>query len=113
MPTNRRDSMTVPLMILAVCAAVVGFTFISSFDEFLRLAPSLAWKAIPAGEVNPATHSQVAITSTLVAVAGIGVAAFLYLEDRKLVDWLMARFAQCTNFPTANFSSIRFTIGSW
>jgi NADH-quinone oxidoreductase subunit L len=81
-------TMTIPLMILAVCAAVVGFAFVSSFGDFLRLAPSLA--KMPAVEENPAIHSQVAVTSTLVALAGIGIAAFFYLGDRSQVN-LLAR----------------------
>jgi NADH-quinone oxidoreductase subunit L len=81
-------TMTIPLMILAVCAAIVGFTLLSNFSDFLRLAPSLAWKALPVGEVNEAVHSQVAVTSTLVALTGIGVAAFFYLGDRTQVNWL-------------------------
>ncbi|HEX3999657.1 MAG TPA: NADH-quinone oxidoreductase subunit L [Pirellulales bacterium] len=85
-------TMTVPLMVLAVCATIVGFMFLSSFEEFLKLAPSLAWHAIPAGEVSETIHTRVGVTSTLVALLGIGVAAFLYLGDRKHVDALTRIF---------------------
>jgi NADH-quinone oxidoreductase subunit L len=84
-------TMTVPLIILAVCAALVGFALVSSFGDFLRLTPSLAWKMVPTVEEtveSAAIHSQVAVTSTLVALAGVGVAAFLYLGDRSQVDRL-------------------------
>jgi NADH-quinone oxidoreductase subunit L len=39
-------------------------------------------------EENAVIHGRVAVTSTLVALAGIGVAAFLYLGDRSEVNWL-------------------------
>ncbi len=81
-------TMTVPLIILAVCAALVGFLLLSSFGDFLRFTPSLASKMVPAGETSEAIHNQVAVTSTLVALAGIGVAAFFYLGDRSHVDRL-------------------------
>jgi len=81
-------TMTIPLMILAVCAAVVGFLLLGSFSEFLRLAPSLAWKMVPDVEEDVLIHGRVAVTSTLGALAGIGVAAFLYLGDRSQVAWL-------------------------
>jgi len=81
-------TMTIPLIILAVCAALVGFALVSSFGDFLRLTPSLAWKMVPAGEVSETIHDRVAVTSTLVALAGIGVAAFFYLGDRTHVDRL-------------------------
>ena len=81
-------TMTIPLMILAVCAAVVGFLLLGSFTEFLKLAPSLAWKMVPDVEENALIHGRVAVTSTLVALSGIGVAAFLYLGDRSQVAWL-------------------------
>jgi NADH-quinone oxidoreductase subunit L len=81
-------TMTIPLMILAVCAAFVGFLLLGSFSEFLRLAPSLAWKMVPDVEEDALIHGRVAVTSTLVALGGIGVAAFFYLGDRSQVAWL-------------------------
>ena len=76
-------------MILAVCAAVVGFALVSSFGDFLRLTPSLAWNdGAASDEASEAIHDRVAVTSTLVALAGIGLAAFFYLGDRSQVDRL-------------------------
>ena len=85
-------TMTVPLVILAICAAIVGFAFVSSFGEFLELTPSLAWKMVRNVEENATIHGQVAVTSTIVALAGIGLAAFFYLGDRLQVEWLARVF---------------------
>jgi NADH-quinone oxidoreductase subunit L len=103
-------SMTGPLVVLAVCALVVGMYFELShtFADFLKQTPSLA---VGAGrlEVYPTAnsfragsavartahrhadqeaHLRIAATSTIVALAGILVAAYFYLGDRREVDWL-------------------------
>jgi NADH-quinone oxidoreductase subunit L len=84
--------MTMPLVILAVCATVVGFLLLGPFSAFLAETPSLAYRAVPvlAGseEAHEEAHNFVAVTSTVFALAGIGVAAFLYLGDRRQVAWL-------------------------
>ena len=85
-------TMTVPLMILAVCATVVGFLLLSGFTDFISLTPSLAWSDVPRLAVTEAAHEEahnlVATISTIGALLGIGVAAFLYLGDRGHVDAL-------------------------
>jgi NADH-quinone oxidoreductase subunit L len=85
-------TMTVPLMILAVCATVVGFLLLSGFTDFLTLTPSLAWSDVPklAGseEAHEEVHNLVASISTVGALLGIGLAAFLYLGDRSHVQSL-------------------------
>jgi NADH-quinone oxidoreductase subunit L len=85
--------MTGPLVILAGCAIVVGFLFVGSFGGLLSETPSLAWRSVPtfpaaeeAAQEN--VHSFVAVLSTVFALAGIGLAAFLYLGDRRQVAWL-------------------------
>jgi NADH-quinone oxidoreductase subunit L len=85
-------AMTLPLVILAICATVVGFLLLGSFSEFLTQTPSLAYHAVPKLPGTEAAHEEahnfVAVTSTVFALAGIGVAAFLYLGDRRQVAWL-------------------------
>jgi NADH-quinone oxidoreductase subunit L len=80
-------TMTVPMMILAVCATVVGFLLLSGFTDFLTLTPSLAWSDVPALAGKEAAHEEVhnlvASISTVGALLGIGLAAFLYLGDRS------------------------------
>ncbi len=56
--------------------------------DFLRLTPSLAYSPLAQGEGEPRFHSDIAVQSTLVVVVGIGLAAFLYLGRRRLVDVL-------------------------
>jgi NADH-quinone oxidoreductase subunit L len=83
--------MTMPLVILAFCALVVGmyFEFTHGFAELLHTTPSLAY-----GEFRAeAAHAEemnlgVAAISTLLAVLGIGVSAWLYLGEATQVNWL-------------------------
>jgi NADH:ubiquinone oxidoreductase subunit 5 (subunit L)/multisubunit Na+/H+ antiporter MnhA subunit len=78
-----------------VCALVVGayFEWTHGFADFLGRTPSLAFDALR--ETWPhdkhGMHFEVAAISTLVAVAGIGVAAFLYLGDASAVTWITNR----------------------
>jgi NADH-quinone oxidoreductase subunit L len=85
-------TMTLPLVILAVCAAVVGFLLIGLFGKFLEGTPSLAWPAAPNPQFEEPDqeriHDFVAVTSSVLALAGIGLAAFLYLGDRRQAAWL-------------------------
>jgi NADH-quinone oxidoreductase subunit L len=88
-------SMTLPLAILAVCALVVGayFEWTGGFAEFLAYTPSLACELVPKSmESGSQSHVLVAAISTVLAVSGLGLAAFLYLGDPAQVDllaWLL------------------------
>jgi NADH-quinone oxidoreductase subunit L len=85
-------SMTVPLMILSVFAALIGgyYGLTHGILNFLRLTPSLAYLGAP--ETTEAGFNWgVAGMSLAVVVVGIGLAAFLYLGDRSQVDWLTRR----------------------
>jgi NADH-quinone oxidoreductase subunit L len=81
-------SMTVPLMILAACSVVVGLLFGPThlFGEFLSRTPSVGFRAIPATE--PKIHFEIVVQSTLSALLGIGLAAFLYLGERREAETL-------------------------
>jgi len=90
-PHESPRSMTGPLVVLAVCAIVVGAycETTHSFAHFLWHTPSLTKGEI--GEVaadklfNHAGldfHYDVAALSTVVALAGIGLAAFMYLGKK-------------------------------
>ncbi len=77
--------MTVPLVILALLAIVVGYLFEHPFLEFLRHTPSLANAAIVpdvGGEAGK-MHWDIAAVSSVVALLGIGVAAFMYLGEKN------------------------------
>jgi NADH:ubiquinone oxidoreductase subunit 5 (subunit L)/multisubunit Na+/H+ antiporter MnhA subunit len=88
-------NMSVPLVILAVCAAVVGLLALNhTFADFLHRTPSLAYEGLghaDHGEHVAGEHTLVAAISTVVALAGIGLAAFLYLGKQGQVEWLARR----------------------
>jgi NADH-quinone oxidoreductase subunit L len=81
--------MVVPLVLLAGCSALVGIVMIANplnlaenrLVDFLACTPSLAGQVIAAPVVAPVFHMDVAGLSTLVALAGIGLALFLYLGE--------------------------------
>ncbi|HEV3415377.1 MAG TPA: NADH-quinone oxidoreductase subunit L, partial [Pirellulales bacterium] len=92
-------AMTIPLVILAGCAAVVGFLLLGGFSGLIAETPSLAWYFVPRPDSTEAglenherIHDFVAVASTLLALGGIGGAAFLYLGDRRQVTWLAGAF---------------------
>jgi NADH-quinone oxidoreductase subunit L len=84
-------AMTVPLTILAVCALGVGayFEWTGGFSDLLARTPSLAYTGVP-NVAESEAHILVAAISTVLALAGMGVAAFLFLGDPTQVD-LLAR----------------------
>jgi NADH-quinone oxidoreductase subunit L len=77
-------SMTLPLVILAFCSLTVGayFEWTGGFAEFLKRTPSLAYGVMAVhAEHDAGAHALVATVSTVLALAGVGLAAFLYLGD--------------------------------
>ncbi|MBN2477331.1 MAG: NADH-quinone oxidoreductase subunit L [Pirellulales bacterium] len=94
-------SMTVPLAILAVCALVVGayFELTHGFAHFLEQAPPLAMIAAEQATAEAGaglgqsahqalSHWWVAVISSLIAAAGIALAALLYLGHPQRVERL-------------------------
>lgn len=85
-------TMTVPLIILAFFALVVGawFEYSEGFAHFLGMTPTLAYKTVqdtlPDGKF--VFHMDVALTSTVIAVLGMGLAAYLYLGHQREVAQL-------------------------
>ncbi len=79
--------MTGPLVILALCALGVGayFEWTHGFADFLARTPSAVYHAAlgPATEQAAGGHLVIAATGTAVAVAGIVLAAILYLGTGK------------------------------
>ncbi len=83
-------NMTGPLVALAVLAAIVGgaLHWTGKFDEFLHHTPSLAMFETAAehgaGEAeHHGGHGWIVIASIVIALVGIGGAAFLYLGDQR------------------------------
>ncbi len=83
-------SMTVPLLVLAACSLLVGAwcEATGGLARFLHQTPVLAWlpalRGGPAGEF----HLNVASLSTVAALAGMGLAAYLYLGGTREVDYV-------------------------
>lgn len=85
-------AMTFPLMILAICALGVGayFEWTHGFADLLHETPSLKFSALESahGEHAAAGHALVATISTIIALVGVGLAAFFYLGDPAQVTVL-------------------------
>ena len=84
-----------PLIVLAVCAAVVGFTLDQTmihgpnrFGEFLVQTPSLAEEAAPERFTGFEFHKNVAGTSGAIAIVAILLATYLYLGHRREIEWI-------------------------
>lgn len=90
--------MSVPLVVLAVCAGAAGFLFDRTytatpnhlFAEFIGAAPSLANGSVLATRQPYEFHLSVAGVSTVVALSGWLVATYLYLGDRREINWLQS-----------------------
>ena len=77
--------MVVPLVVLAICAAGIGFFFTNLtndlFGQYLSTTPGIALGSH--GHLDDGAHQMVAIISTVLAFSGIGLAAFFYLENTR------------------------------
>ena len=80
------QSMTLPLIVLAVCAALVGgyFEVTYGFAGFLKQTPSIAYLSHHVHEHgHGGFHWDVMLTSSVIALAGIGLAMAFYWPDRR------------------------------
>jgi len=106
--------MTVPLMILAVCALGIGavYEWNHTFAHFLGNTPSLAYATIQATAVHAGEHSHLglAIFSTFVALSGVGLAAYFYLGDRRQIEQLTAIMRSPYGLRLYQLSSAKFYI---
>jgi len=83
--------MVAPLAVLAICSIFVGLAFVAwsgswggnILATYLQGAPSLAAGAVAATKAPPEFHLQIAGISTLVTLAGILSAMFLYMGGAK------------------------------
>jgi NADH-quinone oxidoreductase subunit L len=82
--------MTIPLIVLAVCAAVMGMAFIQPTNwgtnrlvNFLGNTPSLAIHGAGERAAEPKFHDDLGWTSFFVAGAGILIAMYFYMGDRS------------------------------
>ncbi|MGC4006177.1 MAG: NADH-quinone oxidoreductase subunit L [Pirellulales bacterium] len=80
------STMTGPLVILAVCAVLVGVVFghpTHAFSHLLQQTPSLAYKTVRETNVESGFHWDIAFWGTAVGLVGIALASYLYLGDKK------------------------------
>jgi NADH-quinone oxidoreductase subunit L len=84
--------MTVPLLVLAVFAALIGLSFLplSSFAEFIGRTPALSSLYLGSHELE--FHMDAAVTSTVVVLFGIGLSAYLYLGGARQANMLVQLF---------------------
>ena len=84
--------MTVPLVVLAAASLVVGayFEWTHGFAHFLAQTPSLSLTGLAAEgpRAEMVSHGQVALLSSAVVLAGIGLAALVYLGPRTVLEGL-------------------------
>ena len=83
-------NMWIPLAILSVFAVGIGawFEYTHGFANFLGLTPSLSYAPVAATGGHHEFHMNVAALSTVIALSGVGAAAYLYLGARHAVDTL-------------------------
>ena len=100
-------SMAVPLTVLAVLSAFIGWWFAMThgFARLLNLAPSLAYAPLQPEHAAHGGHLTVAAVSSLVAFSGILLAGYLYCGDRSEVRTLARLLA-----PLYRLSYVKFFI---
>ena len=83
-------SMAVPLTVLAVLSAFIGWWFAMThgFARLLNMTPSLAYGPLQPEHAAHGGHLTVAAVSSLVAFSGILLAGYLYCGDRSEVRTL-------------------------
>jgi NADH-quinone oxidoreductase subunit L len=88
-------TMWVTLVILAVLAAVVGVLFEPThwFAKLLEHTPVLGYEAVLLTPQPGKFHVDIAFQSTVIALIGTGLAAYLYLGSRREVEWLKYAFS--------------------
>ena len=91
--------MTGPLIVLAFCAVLIGAIWLRNgastniLANYIGTAPSLATGLVATTRLaNPEFHLSVAALSSIVAIAGILLAMFLYLGRTTEVDYLRGLF---------------------
>jgi NADH-quinone oxidoreductase subunit L len=91
--------MTGPLIVLAICAVFIGIVWlregasVNLLANYIGTAPSLAAGHVAGTRLaHPEFHLSVAAISSVVAIAGILLALYLYLGERTQVNVLRKMF---------------------
>jgi NADH-quinone oxidoreductase subunit L len=90
--------MAFALIVLAIGSVVAGYVgrppVLGGSDWFARfLEPSFAGIAAPEVAESTQLEGTLMAVSTVVALTGIGIAAFFFLKNKKIADAVAARFA--------------------
>jgi NADH-quinone oxidoreductase subunit L len=103
-------AMAIPLILLAVGSVLAGYLGVPAalggsnvFEHFLEpsvAVPALEGAHAAAGHADHGVEIALMVVSSLLALAGIGIAAFLYLKRPSLPDALSRRFAGAYRFLT-------------
>lgn len=89
MPTSRRGRLPFRCRFWPSALGVgAWFEYTHGFVDFLLRTPSLAFEGLPGAKTVHDFHMDVALVSTVVALVGVGIAAFLFLGDQRQVAWL-------------------------
>jgi len=84
-------AMAIALIVLAIGSVVAGYVGLGArFEHFLE--PSFAPEAAPAA-VDEGLEVTLMVVSSVVAVAGIGIAAFFFLRNRSAAATMADRFS--------------------
>lgn len=91
--------MTGPLVVLAICAVLIGVVWLRDgaatniLANYIGTAPSLATGLVATTRpAHPEFHLSVAAISSIVALSGIMLALYLYLGTRTEVEYLRGLF---------------------
>jgi NADH-quinone oxidoreductase subunit L len=89
-PHDAPPAMAIALIVLAIGSVVAGYVGLGArFEHFLE--PSFSPEAAPA-VADEGLEVTLMVVSSVVALAGIGIAAFFFLKNRGAADALAERF---------------------
>jgi NADH-quinone oxidoreductase subunit L len=101
-------SMAIPLVVLAIGSVLAGYLNVPAalggsafFEHFLEPSvhvPAMAGAHAAAEHADHTVEGVLMIVSSLIALAGIGIAAFLYLKRPQMPDTFAARFPGAYQF---------------
>jgi NADH-quinone oxidoreductase subunit L len=89
-PHDAPPAMAIALIVLAIGSVIAGYVGLGArFEHFLE--PSFSPEAAPA-VADEGLEVTLMVVSSVVALAGIGIAAFFFLKNRGAADALAERF---------------------
>jgi NADH-quinone oxidoreductase subunit L len=104
--------MWVPLAVLAAFALAIGYVLERThiFHDLLSYTPMLATAGMRATPQPGVFHQDIAVASTVLVMTGLAVASYLYLGDRREVDFLARLFDSAWLAKVYRISSDKFFV---